>query len=1435
MKITRSKTRCLFRMRSVVLAALVLGTVFWEEQPAPAQAPRTSAPAPFPRPSKRASAALDVNTEAVKRLATVEDHVKERQWAQAILILQQVAADHGDAMIPISSRRYLNVATYCNSILANLPPEGLAVYREKHDAQAKQWLEAGLATRNRMLLEKIPRQAFVSSFGDDALYWLGEWAWDEGNFAAARDSWRQLLELPDPPDAGRPQPVLRYPDSSFSQALVVARIVLCHIMEGDREQAKQWRAYLAKQYPEARGDLAGQSGLYADILAEVLKDSESWQFPASPADMPTFAGNPRRNHVHPTAPEVGGVQWERPLPAHNFDPPSPRGRVEASLSYFPQVVGNTIYFCDPKRIYALDRLTGQPRWPRGETEPANEEDLSAAMIYETSAHVSRSSDFQVGQPRFTLTVHENRLYARMGSPVTGQTSTGTGISENHLVCLDLTKEGKFVWGATPAQVLAGTNIETKRQWAFEGAPVVDGGRVFVALRQSHPQTEAMVACLDAESGRPQWTRRVASALGGLAERQSFVSHHLVTLGENMVFFVPEFGVVSALDAIDGRLVWAVTYPAFAPKDSPIKDPRKQGLTPGVFHQGVLYVAPTDSESVLAISSKTGVILWEREIPYDDEQIRHILGIVKNRLVLSGNHLWILNAHSGAIETPAQLPPDNNPEFDGYGRGIIAGDTIFWPTRSTIELRDLTGQRTKQPEPFPGGNLAVAGDLLLSAEPRRLIAYSNFAQVREKERELISRNPDAALPRWRLAQVEEANGETLAALKLYEEAIAKATPQDKIAGQPLKGLAARNRVRLLLRLGTKALADGLPEQAADYFQEAAGGAETPAARAEALEQLGTAQVQAKRIREAVQTFQSILDNPALANLPVEKNSAATFGEFAKDRIAPLLAKHGREIYAEYDRIASDKIALHLENQNLEGVEGILRQYPNALVTAETRHQLARLKRDRGEVWSAIRIWQELLEAPARATTRQAVLWELARSLEHQGYLRPAAGVWRELALEFPAASLPTEAGSKTAAPYIRDRLRSERYRLLDQSAPALPMLRRWERNLSPEANILIPEGEPPGPRLALVLIDARGLTAVDPSDGETRWEKPLNHPALWAAYGPMQLILGTRESLLASALETGETLWQVSLEDSDDDLGRAPGFRLAGNRVLIRQDQRLTSYDITTGRPVWNQSPPGVLSPLWNADANFTVIQSERPLRVLVFDTKTGRRLSEHRPREPWVSPPIAIESPPPKTLSQTLSNNRGFLSAMTNRRIQAFGAFDPQADPMWTFQGATSFANAPPQFWSQGENLLMLMDGDTLVRLAPDTGETLWFMPIFSTPVSKPDDRLIWEDQRIFIAEDHVLSCLNLADGKSVWKHPLPRAGVWALQKQGPLLFAVPRHSNSSDTHALIFEAQTGAPVQKLQVPPGIIHATFHRAGSFVATKDKLLGWGPLEYSSPAN
>ncbi len=1384
------------------------------------------------RPLPRVSVSLETPSEAVKRLATVEDHVKERQWAQAILILHQAAADYGEALIAVSPRRYVNVRTHCNSILANLPAEGLKTYRDKYDAQAQQWLETGLATRDAELLEKIVRQSFVSRSGDDALFWLGEWAWSRGDFASARDHWRQLVKLPNPPAAGKPQPVLRYPDSEFPQAEILARIVLCHIMEGNKELAESWLTYLTEEYPDAEGELAGQQGVLTRILKAELQKSRGWHFPESINETPTFAGNAQRNFPLPKAPEVGGVQWELPLPDHHHDAAAPkRAKTEPALSYYPVVAENTVFVADPDRIFAFDLLTGEAKWPsQGVGKITDAADLGLAAIYQSAVTTSWRQEYRVGVPRFSLTVHHQRLYARMGSPITEPALQSSTRFQSHLVCLDLTKEGKLVWSANPEDALAGTELAKNRQWAFEGTPVVEGGRVFAALRQSHPETRSLVACLDAETGKPLWTKMVATPLTGLATRQNFLSHLLLTLGENMVFFMPEYGVITALDAENGRLLWAVTYPSAPPKESPIlQEPRKQGLTPCVFHQGVVYAAPTDSESLLALSANTGVILWERKIPFDQDQIRHVLGVVKNRLVVSGNELWILNATTGKIEFPTHPAPGRHPEFDGYGRGLIAGETIFWPTRSKIEIRNLAGQRVKQPKPHAGGNLAAAGDLLLLAEPRRLVAFSNFAQVRETQRKQISENPKAGMPHWRLAQVEEASGEMTKALKLYDRAITLARPSDQISGQPLKRIAQNSRFRLLIRLANTAESTKKNAEAITHFREAFQAAFDDASRAEALRLLGGAQIQAGQLKDAVRTFQGMLQDPAFADLKTKTASEQSYHAEAKDRIAELIQTAGRAVYAEFDREAARQINARLNAGDLKGVQQVIQQFPNAAIHAETRHHLARLKRDQGEIWAAIWAWQSLLKERLDPKTRQAVYWELAGTLEKRGYFQTARETWRTLKREFPQHPIPLENTAQTVSAFVTEHLQSSDYLAVDQTAPPFPLMQHWERKLPQGSRVILPMGDPPGLALACVLLDHQGIACVDRQTGKIRWQKPINDHATWAGYAPTHLVLGTNSSLLGVMLETGETLWQVSLGDADEIENFLPQLEMHNNRIFGLRADRVFCRDANTGGEIWMTPLTGEPRNRWHVDAEFIALQTKPQNRIVFLDALTGKMVWEKQTSEPWTASPKRFHCPPLKSIPKTDAPAIGFVVALGGRTIRAFGAINPTADPKWTYHGAASFTNAQPWFTSHGTQLVMLMDGDTLIKLNPQTGESLWDQRVSHDPIPNPDAAIVMDDRHLYAAEQQTISCRAITDGKLQWQRLVPKSPRYCVHTSGKFLIAAALEAAGENSRAMVCETRTGQPVQELQLPAKVHTFEVHPTGAVAITNQKLVCWGAFE------
>ena len=225
-----------------------------------------------PKKPMRETATVGADANVLKRLGTVDDYLADKRWAEAVDILHELALSNGQSLVLAQdgqaggSRVYLNVATRCQVLLSRMPKEGLAAYRRKVDPQAKRWFESWQRTRDASELERLLRQAYLSSFGDDALWALGEAAWDRGNYSGARLYWSQLVPMPEEFRAAHLPTVLRYPDSNLDAASVVARLVLCSLMEGHRERAIEQQQQFVKLYPQAEGKLAGRQGRLAELL-----------------------------------------------------------------------------------------------------------------------------------------------------------------------------------------------------------------------------------------------------------------------------------------------------------------------------------------------------------------------------------------------------------------------------------------------------------------------------------------------------------------------------------------------------------------------------------------------------------------------------------------------------------------------------------------------------------------------------------------------------------------------------------------------------------------------------------------------------------------------------------------------------------------------------------------------------------------------------------------------------------------------------------------------------------------------------------------------------------------------------------------------------------------------------------------------------------------
>ena len=678
----------------------------------------------------RESVSLDTDSSVVKKLGTVRDYLDLKQWARAIEMIGQISTDHGDTLILVMPGRYVNVGTYCNLLLAGLPSEGLAVYRRKIDPQARQWFEAGKRQRDETAVRKVLRHAFVSSYGDDALDLLGEWAWERGEIAAARSYWEQVFPLSQKVVSSEPLLVLRYPDTDLDRAELLARLILCSLAEGSFPRAELERKAFKRLHPDAQGALAGRQGKLAEILDAIAAEARQWKVPAQEAAVGTFALNAQRNRVLPRSIDVGASPWSVALTGTRLLTEPRRAAFHKNLeplSYNPVVFGDVVLLNDADHIFAWNVHTGKPAWSGG--------DESSAIIYPPvpGDRLPLPTQSVLGVPRYTMTIHEGRLYAKMGTPITSRAKFELQNLPSKLICLDLARgQGKLVW-----QVLA-SNREAG--WAFEGSPVVAHGRVYVALHRNQPQTQTNVACYESETGKLLWTRKVCAAVADVDEGHNFVSHHLLTLAQNTVFYSTEMGAIAALDARNGLLQWVVTYERKEQNSRQYSNHMKQGLTPCLFHQGVVVAAPNDYEGLMAIDAQTGIMLWKRNLPGG---VRHLLGVGRGKLIVSGNRLWGLDLMKGG-RVDWWMGSDD-PETYGYGRGVLAEDVVFWPKRDEIFIVDqATGVIRRRValsalHGEKGGNLTIADKYLLVAQPQRLVAFCEYGLLK-KRRKAISANP-----------------------------------------------------------------------------------------------------------------------------------------------------------------------------------------------------------------------------------------------------------------------------------------------------------------------------------------------------------------------------------------------------------------------------------------------------------------------------------------------------------------------------------------------------------------------------------------------------------------------------------------------------------------------------------------------------------------------
>jgi outer membrane protein assembly factor BamB len=781
---------------------------------------------PFPSAAQVVPGRVSVPGESratANRLAATAKLLADKQWSEAIDEYLQIQEESGDDLVPLDSRHSVSARRLCQKQLAALPPEALRLYRDRVESQAKKWLEQGKSERDPHWLLRLVDESFCSRHTDRALDLLGDLAFERGRFEEAESWWnmlaprKQVAEAPG--DDHNPQPLkLVYPDPQVDLKRVQAKQLLVQLFTGNHDHwADDLKAFRASN-GDAQGELAGQTGKYANILEAISKRPELHEIihdrQKQPRPWSTFAGNASHNFIAPQAPKrftyesppwpirLNGQPAGKDLTAEkarsgkfSFSEPQPKCH--------PVVVGDMVFISDSRTVAAYDVLTAQR---------IGFFDLQSIKKFSDGAKT-------VGRD-YTVTVVDNRVYAVLGNP------------ESVLVCLDLssTSNGQLHlrWHCLASESEGG---ETPAFW--EGAPIANDHQVFIARTRSdkHPGV-TFVDCFDGDTGQIRWRREICLApddsnLGGLNR-----SHLLTLAGPNLVY-CSDAGVIVALDAASGRRVWACRYSSRGLKTNN-GDSSPRGLSSTMYHSGRVFVAPADYDGILCLDAGTGEKLWERK----PIEVIHLLGVAKGKLILTTaktDH-WPAGIRALEAETGADIrrwiQPADATNLYSYGRGFLAGDWVFWPTvvkdgSRTEELLTILNQEDGQqldldPTQYRqvrSGNTALGNGCLAVADDEYLYVYVPPARLLE-QRENQAKNSDDATASYRVAVARTDAGQPIKALEAFARAARLARPNDKWGNKSLLEQVRMDWHKLLLSLADQATRTNNLNAADAYFKQAA---------------------------------------------------------------------------------------------------------------------------------------------------------------------------------------------------------------------------------------------------------------------------------------------------------------------------------------------------------------------------------------------------------------------------------------------------------------------------------------------------------------------------------------------------------------------------------------------------------------------------------------
>ena len=635
-------------------------------------------------------------SEAARTLQTLLDTESER--------MLEVAGD-GDFFRP--TRLVIH-----ELLLSN--PELMARYRVNETEKAQALLDSGdyLSVEHTRLLTPAGAQAALR---------LAQVHLEAGRFDAARIC---LTQLTTHPDAGA--------GTAFSKD--VARMALRIARYLGRADARAWateRCAAAGLAPPTEADLAAVPRPARAAITPLSPGSAAGPLPTAldgPDALASASLGSQFDRSRDLADEqLRAVDQEAEIP-------------ERAIPWtFATVAGETVFVNDGVEITAMDRYTLSQRWRSRPPEMV----LDESSYDERRGRIYRSELGGSLEDISGVSVGSGMVVAATGLAV------GGGRRGDPRVHAFDELTGNWVWSVDPVALDPSLESATVR-----GEIVIDADTAIVPLRKrasSRRISSAYLLGLDLNSGATKWLRLLATA-GALPSptRDRLADSPLLDRG--YVYQTDTVGVIACVEAESGRPVWTRRFRS----ETSLRNGMPSEISPvfnvsrPVLEDGQLIVIQPGGDSLLGLEASSGKILAQRALAtIGDPRVIFRVGDSLVAPTLERFVIVPLKNFQNAQATMSNIFGATTVR----GRASSSDGKLVVPTIDGLTVIDPHDpQNTKVIPLHSAGNVVIADQQLIVTDARRIHSFVAFESAEKLLRERLARTPADAEPALDLARL-----------------------------------------------------------------------------------------------------------------------------------------------------------------------------------------------------------------------------------------------------------------------------------------------------------------------------------------------------------------------------------------------------------------------------------------------------------------------------------------------------------------------------------------------------------------------------------------------------------------------------------------------------------------------------------------------------------